>query len=210
LIKLNMMNAQALKIISLVWIWLLVSSFAMAQEPETKAGGYHTFGRLVIHGASNVNTFELTNEIAPVVLNNTTMFLDSLMSHQKKYWIIIPAKNFHTKNLGIYRDFMELIQADKFPFIRIGIMHTDLQKALEDTQKISFPVEIIIAGVSRSYHMTCSVAPNTTDLLVLNGSKKLKLTDFEITPPEKFFGIIKVMDDIMVNFDIPIYASIVH
>ena len=60
-------------------------------------------------------------------------------------------------------------------------------------------MNITIAGITHLYKIDCSIVKcSETQLLV--GSQKLKLTDFKLEPPEKLYGLVKVSDEIEVNF----------
>jgi len=57
-----------------------------------------------------------------------------------------------------------------------------------------------IAGVSKDVEIACS-AQKVDDKIVFKGSKDLKMTDFNISPPTAMFGQIKTNDDITVHFE---------
>jgi hypothetical protein len=65
----------------------------------------------------------------------------------------------------------------------------------------NYAVMITIAGVTREYDVEC-VIQNCGTHYILRGSKAVRLTDFNLAPPEKLSGLVKVKDEIKVSFGI--------
>lgn len=57
-----------------------------------------------------------------------------------------------------------------------------------------------MAGVAKDMEVVLSVSEEE-GLLILKGSKDLKMTDFGMTPPSAMFGQIQTADDITVHFE---------
>ena len=64
----------------------------------------------------------------------------------------------------------------------------------------NFNTTITIAAVSNSYIVPCKLDSCENSGYVLRGKLNVKLTDFGIDPPHKFFGIVKVNDDILIDY----------
>ena len=62
-------------------------------------------------------------------------------------------------------------------------------------------MNITIAGITRTYKIDCSLM-NCSENTLLIGSQKIMLSDFKLKPPEKLYGLVKVDDEITVNFSI--------
>ncbi|OGG00069.1 hypothetical protein A2Y99_01395 [Candidatus Gottesmanbacteria bacterium RBG_13_37_7] len=57
----------------------------------------------------------------------------------------------------------------------------------------------MLAGVTRIYRIGCNFY-NCGNNLYIQGLKMIKLSDFNIQPPVKLNGLVKVKDEIAVNF----------
>ena len=69
-------------------------------------------------------------------------------------------------------------------------------------------VEIRLAGVRKKVLISGGkVLNHSSAQLTLKGDKELLITDFSIEPPTKMFGIIKVTDDITIQFEIGMKVS---
>ena len=62
------------------------------------------------------------------------------------------------------------------------------------------PIQITIAGVTREYHVFCLVNSCSDNLIYVSGYRYIKLTDFNLDPPKKFQGLVKVKDEVLINF----------
>jgi hypothetical protein len=65
---------------------------------------------------------------------------------------------------------------------------------------INLEILISIAGKENSYNIPCAISECSSGSLHINGSKQLNLTEFGISPPVKFQGLIKVKNEFNVNF----------
>ncbi len=65
----------------------------------------------------------------------------------------------------------------------------------------SLNIGVIVNGVTRFYQIHCKVASCMNDRISVSGSKTLKLSDFNLSPPTKTLGLIKVHDELMITFE---------
>lgn len=183
----------------------VVTGVMLAAFLATPSGGSGTNyndckGHISIQGSTNINTFKLNNSLSQIILKRCNHDKDSFASLAKKYWLQIPAKNFKADNPQIYRDFLSLIKAKTYPMIKVGLSLADLHRISGCSKPTTFTVEVQMAGNSCTYFVNCRFSACSNNCIVVSGSQKMKLTDFRITPPEKILGLIKVNNEILVNF----------
>jgi hypothetical protein len=155
-----------------------------------------------ITGNTNINNFEFKMDFSTNgdVVKSHEIVNVSDREKSEIFEIFIPVKNFETNNKLIYRDFLELLQAEKYPEIIIGIPYSQLQKFLSGQSDSISEMRITIAGVTRKYNIPGLVSSCPAGNLFINGIKNIKLTDFNLDPPEKFQGLIKVKNQVKINF----------
>lgn len=176
-------------------VFLLLQNAALA-TPKSDTGGKDAYENYVsIKGSSNVNEFELINTNPSV--QETSEALSRNGISQK---IQIKVDGFTGPNERMIEDFKEMMEAKKHPFITIRIEQKELADFDETTGLTNFKTEIEIAGVSHEYIVPCRVESNLDGGYELDGSFELKLTDFEIEPPQKLMGLVKVKNKVFVNF----------
>jgi hypothetical protein len=114
--------------------------------------------------------------------------------------IIVPVKDVKYPNRYAYKDFLNLLKADQYPFLEIVIPNDNFYTSFTKDTLILKGVYINVAGVTKEYNINCNVEKNKLGNQTLNGTIRLKLTDLNIVPPVKSFGLVKVKDEFIINF----------
>jgi hypothetical protein len=191
--------------ITLVVITLNCYSQSKQQEVTIIASDFY------INGETNVNQFECglkqINSSAPIIIFSTwsegTILFEGLML---KYQI----SNFKCEIAAMNKDLHSTLNANEYPNLYLKI--NDIQIHKDNTEierlRVSSNVSITLSGKEVDYEIKNGEVINYSEsLLSLSGKQSLKMTDFGITPPSKFFGMIQVTDKLDVNFEILISVS---
>ena len=148
-----------------------------------------------INGKSNLNQFYFA-----YYSNHPMEIKDSYYSKDSgAIEIRIPVRDFKASNPLMYNDFIKVLKARDFPYIKISLSGYQMvwRNTGSDTPRLQ--IAITIAGKTSVYQVTCSIN-HYPDKLMIDGSKKIRFTDFNLAPPERLNGLIKVQDEIMINF----------
>ena len=116
--------------------------------------------------------------------------------------IIVPVKDFRCANETALRDFLALLRADRYPDLSITIPQNVLIQYHHNEQITIENVTISIAGVSKKYDITGRIEDLNSNDHLLVGTINISLADLEIEPPVKFFGLVKIKDEVIVKFGI--------
>lgn len=180
---------------------LLTGGAIHASDPESRGkevpSACSSF--LVIRGESNVNRFSFTFiNPAPDKVGNTHY---NLMWNGKE--LFIPVREFEASNPHMYKDFLQQMKESRYPYISIRFTDFSTEEHAGYSGYLKYNVRITLAGVTREYAIDCELA-SCGDNFTIRGSEILKLTDFNIPPPQKLNGLIKVRDEISVSFSLMI------
>lgn len=158
--------------------------------PETK---------MVIHGHTNINSFQCKMDCYHQLdtLGYSTDD-DQCMIFFKENLMKIPVINFDCGSKMINTDFYDVLNKDRFP--DINIQFVALERWTGNTD-VGGTVFITLAGVTKPFIIHYQIN-STTKVLLLKGRQKICFSDFNLSPPEKMFGMIKVQDNLEVEFDI--------
>jgi hypothetical protein len=148
-----------------------------------------------IYGSSNVNQFQLINYNLRIVRHS-----GDVVDKKRYQRIEVPVNEFKGDNSRMLKDFLEMINASEHPLINLAIEPRDLGRCMREKGVHNFNTTITIAAVSNSYIVPCKLDSCENSGYVLRGKLNVKLTDFGIDPPHKFFGIVKVNDDILIDY----------
>jgi len=183
--------------VRLVWLCIfLVSStqiFTQTRDPVSYYKDCHSFIR--IDGGSNLSTFSFTYSTSS--LSDAWQIIE--IKDTGFFSVAVPVRDFEASNPLMYDDFLKLIKAREFPVLRIIISKKQLERSFK-TERTSCPdIEIMLAGVTRIYKIDCDFYDCGNNLFI-QGLKMINLSDFNIQPPVKLNGLVKVKDEIEVNF----------
>jgi len=170
-------------------------SSAFPEETPGKGGGSLWSNFIVISGASNVNRFSFTYSTPSFIKNNPESFVRT----GEKVEVDIPVRKFEPSNPRMYDDFLHLLKEVEYPFITISFSLDEISGSRNSLLHTPEKISVTIAGITRDYYVDCSFN-YCNNTLLLKGEKTLRLTDFYINPPVKLNGIVKVHNEIDVNF----------
>ncbi|HLN20622.1 MAG TPA: hypothetical protein VK213_06010 [Bacteroidales bacterium] len=120
--------------------------------------------------------------------------------NDRKTSIVLPVKDFRCDNKIAYKDFINLLKADTYPELTIDLPGKVLQQIRERENVTLRNVTINIAGVSKKYDIVCTEEKAADGEKVLAGTIVVGLTDLHIDPPKKYFGMVKIKDEVIVKF----------
>jgi hypothetical protein len=189
-------NEMLHRLFFIISIFIFSTSILKADNPVAKK---LNFENLTIYGKSNINNFSLVfdknsesspnKNIKTKVNNQNTEFL-------------IPVERFKTDSRCIENDFLTMIQADKFPYIRFVIDNDQIELLKSENRCDSINAIITIASESKRFRIPIRRANNQPKEKSLTGEIELLLTDFNLSPISKFFGLVKVDNNVIIDFKI--------
>lgn len=149
-----------------------------------------------IEGSSNVNQFYFEQFL------NDWQTKEISFNHDKDtIRLKILASNFVPSIPMMYEDFIHLIKANQHPEIQITIeTPPDIWWKQDSLNQIKTKITIQLAGTSKKYEIPGTFQICHNHSLHLKGAITLNLTDFDLHPPSKFMGMIKVKDEVFVKF----------
>lgn len=152
---------------------------------------------LRIIGKTNVNTFNCRydiNEIRDPLRVGYTAMNKTLVFNSA----ILKLKNEHFDCGGklINKDFRKLLNTPEYPEVTIALRKVSPHPRIKNNYIAG--VNIAIAGVTRQYDMFLKVIPGND--LAVKGVLEIRLPDFGLEPPNKALGMIRVKEDLVIEF----------
>ncbi|HUX57531.1 MAG TPA: hypothetical protein VMV77_11190 [Bacteroidales bacterium] len=182
----------------LQFIYPLLTGFI---TDDTSAGRMEaSYGFIDINVESNINKlffkYDLKEKSYPFSGIDCTKNTDDTSAIQ----IVVPVKDFQCTNHFAYRDFLKLLKESQFPFLAISIPKNTIINSETGDWLIIHDVMLTIAGVAKKYDIICRIEYDKNREKVLIGTTKILLTDLDIEPPVKTLGLIRIKNEIIVNF----------
>ncbi|MDX1630122.1 MAG: YceI family protein, partial [Fulvivirga sp.] len=153
-----------------------------------------------LEGKTNINSFNCLNceEIVnysskvQVEVTNDSWKLDNA-------FLNIKAAGFDCEINELTRDFKELLCVESYPYLKIKVKKLKKVSTSNDYTIYNATIDLTIAGTKNEVVVPIT-ADQQEDKVICTGQTKIDVTDFNITPPTKMFGLIKVKKEILVNF----------
>ncbi|MFV1884432.1 MAG: YceI family protein [Balneola sp.] len=157
--------------------------------------------KLRINGTSNLNDFECIyeDEIEPDTLTHNVEVRDTSIAVQGDD-ISLKIDSFNCGKRGINRDFRKTLKSDVYPNIEIEL----LSIVSPNGQPTLANIATTLGGVTREYTIVLRDYEFLDDLVIVSGTNEINMTDFGISPPTALFGMIKVKDQISIDFTLSI------
>lgn len=158
---------------------------------------------LQINGKSNVNTFQCG--ITEFLHTDTLVYTHNDPGQQAaklKGTVVIDINRFDCGHKYITSDLRKTLKADENPNLLIRFVSMDKFIQGQGTQPIKGIVEIELAGVKKQYEVSYVLQNHNTSQVQLMGSRTILFSDFNLKPPSRLAGLIKVAEEITVQFQL--------
>lgn len=163
--------------------------------------------KLKIHGASNVNTFSF--EYDPEYLQDdmcVTVKSNSDRISFENAILNLKVRGFDSGNRIMNNDLYELLKADLHPSVTIEFQSVVPKMKGAHHKSLYLNAKVRLAG--QVHNELIEVNPQKLDEhFHYNGIAKLNLRNYCIEPPVKFMGLVKVHEELTINFDLKFEAS---
>jgi polyisoprenoid-binding protein YceI len=91
----------------------------------------------------------------------------------------------------------DALKAEKFPHIVFKLV-----SATAKGSQMILNGQLTISGNTRDITLVGNMQKQADGTQVLSGTKAIKMTEFGITPPKYMLGVMKVYDDLTINYNI--------
>lgn len=159
--------------------------------------------RLTIDGKTNVNTFQCAI--------NQYKGRDTLILHEGgrnvrpvfvKGSVALDASSFDCGMALMTTDFRKTIESKSYPTIVIDFISFERTPHYGNEERFKGIVKISLGGVTKLFEMDCSINAGESGLIHLRGDKNFTFADFNLQPPKRMMGLVKVEQSLNVGFDL--------
>lgn len=182
----------------------LLPALSLAQNGQVQL---RDSSKLSIKGKSNVNEFtcESEHELQKDSLDYSYSVSGDTV-HVSGVNLSLEIDQFDCGKRAINRDFKSTLKYKEYPFIEIilnELVVSDSTSLIPKEAKVT----IRIAGTERDYTVPLNSFSSSEESFTVGGNKILRMTDFGLEPPSPMFGLIKVKDELDIQFDLVIVRT---
>lgn len=183
---------------TLVLIIYGVSVFNTVHSQTT----YQTAGpaKIKIEGTSNIHDWEMNTDKG----NSTAVFItdgNGVISGLSSLTFSLPIESLKSESSAMDKNAYKAMHSTKYTSLTFTVLSASIKPAGNNYQ-VQSKGRLTISGVSRDIDITALCTVNPDKSIAVNGSYKLKMTAYNVTPPSIMLGAIKTGDDITVKFNL--------
>ena len=157
---------------------------------------------LAVDGSTNINSFSC--KIHSYNQTDTLYFSPkekTLQQIKVKGRLKINVSDFDCKHKVMTRDLQKTLQAQKHPYMMVKFLNfADMPSAPQSNSMTTGDVEIELAGVKRSFQVKYAIHKTNQQNIELIGTRSVNFSDFNLIPPSKLGGTIRVKNELQVAF----------
>jgi hypothetical protein len=187
--------------LSLLLASILTSFIAPLENKVTHRLIVHPSSTATINGKTSVNKYQCA--IGQYSGSDTLVITGAKGNGVvfEKGLVLLKATEFECDMKVITKDFVEMIQAEKYPYIKIEFTSFGRAPKFETAEeKFKGNLKITLGDVSVPCEVKCNIVKGEKNLFHLRGKRQFKFSDFNLQPPSKMMGLVKVNEDIEVSF----------
>lgn len=184
----------------------LLSSFnltAIADEPRKVTLTFLPQSSIEIKGRSNISAFNFMQDKAlyqtevnvAATINRSPQLLSEITLN-------IPLAKFRCNNPLMLNDFLEVTRSKEYPNVVITVQHIEVDHFSEIKNKSNFSgnalIKITLTNKSKNY-LIAFKGTFIDQILSLYSIAEITFNDFNLDPPTKFGGLIKVKEKLIID-----------
>ncbi|MCW3089323.1 MAG: hypothetical protein JWP81_392 [Ferruginibacter sp.] len=110
---------------------------------------------------------------------------------------------FDCHNKMLTGDLRKTLKANEYPKLVIRFLSLERAPLIQNNKDfLKGWVEVELAGSRRKFEVCYSFIKTGASSIRLNGKRAFSFSDFKLTPPKKFMGMVKVNDKFNVDFNL--------
>jgi hypothetical protein len=125
-----------------------------------------------------------------------TLFLGKT---HKPYGFILPVKSFGCGNFLLNRDFQNTLKADKHPEIMVEVLSLNQVR-----NQYHGNLKLKLAGATKMLYNVPFEQQTGKNCHVLRADLQLQFSHFNLEPPKKLGGLIRVEEDLLISVDLEV------
>jgi hypothetical protein len=177
---------------------LLATAFPSLSNAQTN---YHSKTMIVtLNGTSNLHDWEMK---ASNGKSDATFVIDktSKITSVSKLNFTMAVKGLKSEHTGMDNNTYKALKEPKNPNITFALISATVILKSENNYELNCHGSLTIAGKAVETDIKAAGVYNPSDKsFTVSGVKKMKMTDYDVTPPKALFGTIKTGNEISIGY----------
>lgn len=152
---------------------------------------------ITLLGSSNIHDWKMISKGANLEANFSLDPATKLVEGIAPLTFNMPVKALKSDEGLLNSRAYDALNAEKFPNITFKLVSASGSGA-----QLNLVGQLTISGNTRDISLPVTAKKNADGTQVLSGTKKIKMTEFGIKPPKYMMGMMKVYDDLTINYTV--------
>lgn len=114
----------------------------------------------------------------------------------------VPVKEIRCGKAPMERDLYRALRADLHPVIEFSLARSHAKEAVDGAVPVTVAGSLSVAGTTRPVELEVLVGEAGRGELAVRGTAEVRMTEFGISPPTAFFGLLRADERLRVRFDL--------
>jgi polyisoprenoid-binding protein YceI len=152
--------------------------------------------KLIINGTSNLHDWTITSSS----FGGSITFDDVSTGSIKNLKLVVPSISLKSGKKGMDKNTYKALKTDDFENIKFLLIEvTSINNSDTNNYNIEVKGDLSIIGNTKKIPVKFNILINSSNVCI-EGSKKIKMTDFGVEPPKALFGTITTGDEITIDY----------
>ena len=161
--------------------------------------------RLWVAGTSTVRSFQCQAGAFDAKLESAGAdAVAAVLAGQKavsRVEVTVPAEKLDCRNGTMNEHMRKAIKAKEFPTVVFRATSYDLARTSESVG-VTLNGSLTLGGVEKPITVQAQARPGADGMLVVSGTREIRMTEFGLKPPTLMLGTMKVDEKITVGFEV--------
>lgn len=180
----------------LIFITSLISIHNVSAQTTYKT----TTGELKVSGTSNVHDWEMKTQSSTI--SGQFIFKDGVLQELKTLDFDLLVNNLKSKDKQMDSRAYKTLKADQYNKFTYRLTSAEVTPQQKDQYLIKSEGKLTISGVTVTIPMNVRCTVNPDGSIQIVGTRKMKMTDFKISPPSFMLGALKTGDNLTIDFNL--------
>ncbi|RYH73899.1 hypothetical protein EVU94_07860 [Flavobacteriaceae bacterium 144Ye] len=188
------------RILILVFVALVGFSFKSLHSTKVQIN-ISPESTLWVDGSTNINTFRCDFDVKTLTSKVPVTYKIDEEKNEIQFVnasLYLNNSNFDCGNKGMNKDFYKLLKSDMHPEVALTLNSIKINPDTKQTTTALVTIEM--AGCSKMYKTQVTISK--TKAYEVKGELTIDILDFNLEPPQKMLGLVKVKKEITIRYNL--------
>ncbi len=190
-----------MKVLRIVRFLVFAGLFTTKADAQKYRIFINPSSKVTVHGSTNVNQFRFKYTELISIEKPVTASTQNKVIRLTDCTLYLKINAFDSGNPMMNKDFRKMLNEAENPFIQVNLITLMPLWELDGSWRKG-KVELLVEmnGIAKKFIFDCSLEDPGS--LLIFGRQRFSITDFDLTPPSRMMGMVKVSEWVDFDFEL--------